>query len=364
MNQRRTSGRARLRTGAGLAAVLMVATAGLAGAEEYDLGDSSGEGPNTQIFGQAWDTSLESRVFEAQENIPFDVRYGQPITQVDLITPPVQCQVYASQYYFGSLVEEGVFATTGLYYNRTLARSRNPSDGGKGIGGSPRRTPKNETGPGTAEAGPYTLAECPNRGTGHGFARAAGVAGLFSGAYSEGRGQADPANKVINKESVANITNVNLEGGVTIKSIHSLLKVAHEIDKEPKFSFEMRIEGVVANGTEIIGSGDHGLVFAGTGLTGPDAIKQFNTQANSQSEALKAIAIYGLKVAEPKFFIDQQFDKFNFEVPVLEGSLAFPSRKGTLGDYQAARFGTNNYRGVYISVDTTEDFLSPVNVEK
>ena len=61
-----------------------------------DLGDASGTGPNIDVPGQSWSVSTESRVFEAQENIPFIIRYGQPTTQIELVNPPVECEVYAA----------------------------------------------------------------------------------------------------------------------------------------------------------------------------------------------------------------------------------------------------------------------------
>lgn len=334
----------------------MIAGSGVASAEEYDLGDASGKGPNIQFLDQGYQTNYETNVVQGQENIPFRFDLGFPSTLAELLNPPLACELWAAQYY-SPLFEEAVLSTTGLYYNRSLARSRNPEDGGKGVAGSPQRTPYTETGPGTDEFGPRAVSDCPNRAQGRAFARTNGVTmdGFqIAGGWSETIAKVDPAAKVATGLQTVDLFDVRPNEALSIQSMHSVLETTHVAGKEPTFKFVLELQGVKAGGQEIIGFGANGFKVGGQG-PGPEAVKQFNEGAAAYEKQFEAAFTYGFKIVEPRFFVDAAFDKFNFESPVVEGSISFPSRKGTVGDFQALRFGANNYRGVYKLVTKDEE---------
>lgn len=341
--------------------VVMLAGNGIAQADEsnpFDVGDSSGKGPNLQIGGIAWQTNFETNPVEGQENIPFEFVAGFPTVLIEMLNPPVACEVWAAQYY-NNLFEEGVLATTGLYYNRTLARARNPEDGGTGVGGSPQRTPHREAGPGTENTGGYSLAECPTRADAHGFVRQFG-GGMDSKnqvvlhGYGENTAKVDPKAQVATSDGVADLSDISFEQGLSIKRLHSALKVNHVADKEPTFDWSLVLQGVSAGGTEIFGFGAKGLVMGGQNVTGAEAVDQFNEQSKAYEKQFEAAFVYGFQIVKPRSYVDAAFDKFNFISPVVEGSIAFPARKGTVGDFQAMRLGKNAYRGVFKTVKDDE----------
>lgn len=342
----------------------MLLVVGLTVVEGTDNSSPVGAAEFESISGQHWTTVSEARVGEGQENFPFEAYYGQPMSMIELNSTPLSCEIWAAQYYAGVIAEEGALATTGLYYNRTLARAKLPEDEGTGIGGAPARKQKAEVGPGTMQGGPYALSECKDKTHGTGYARFNGMASpqlTIAGAVATTTQSADTDNKVITAEMHSTAFGVEVPGGLSIKVMDSYLKVEQKPTAEPTFSYKLTLMGVSAGGQEIIGFGDKGFKIAGQG-PGPEAVKQFNDGAAANRESLKQLFIYDFKIVAPRAYKDDTFDRWNINGPVLEGGIGFPSRRGTLGDYQALRLGSNWYRGTYETVKPGEVEQAPIGV--
>jgi hypothetical protein len=177
------------------------------------------------------------------------------------------------------------------YENPTLAISRYPDFG---------HNNREEVAP-AGENGPRSTAHAPTRTDAEAEVRLGpgndpvGLQGGFARAVSHFN-----RDDLLVEETESAAKNVVLPGGVTIRSVRSLIKIDNRLAREPLITYRFSLADVAVDGNLVVGAGHDGIVLAGRQVPVGDLVSQFAHQLIEASAAVRALAALSLGVLAPR----------------------------------------------------------------
>jgi hypothetical protein len=290
--------------------------------------------------GNHFSFQLEARGYGPYAKIPYPAYTGSPYGRAELASVPGRCFSFGSQYYGDEYGEEFIFegnqkSTT----NPGEARAEFPE-----TVRNPRHVEIAPFGPN----GPRSVADCPSIRESDGYATY-GYNGDTTNhvgfATSHSHAVIDLAKSAISGESHANLEDVLLGGQLSVKRVESYMKVEQLPNQAPTVDYRIALFGITAGGNPVSGIGDKGIVFAGQKIAGVDLDKQFATQVNKNSEAMKSIATWHIDVLAPKLTFDNV--EYDLRAPVFTAGQRPAGQNGARGEEQGFILGETHYRGVF-----------------
>ncbi|HEX3826210.1 MAG TPA: hypothetical protein VHV82_02945 [Sporichthyaceae bacterium] len=303
--------------------------------------------------------TLRSAGIEYVDNIPRELQQDQGFSSVDLLhdlgQPVGRCETLGAAYWLGQEVEEGVLGkgaappdagdVSGGYKNPFVSRDvepnvstgQNESNRDPGILNyfPPGNTivPLNADGPGY-----HWTAKCADdaHGTGHGDTLNVGGVQVVG---SSSDGKVDKSTGIYTGTSRAYI--LGLEGTSGFDSASSFMQITNKPNAPATISYRM----------SYFNSGDttgkNGITFGGTDIPVAAFADAFNSGAKSFEAAISAVGPIGARTLEPSVGVSTDGGRYSINIAAFAGHLGFQARKGTIGQFAEARYGSITFQGVY-----------------
>ena len=254
-------------------------------------------GDEASVFGELRTHRLWSGWADARPVSPYlggqfaDFVFGVPYSHSYLEGNPGRSGALSS-YAYGSETGEALLEILVRgYENPTLAISRYPDFGDNN---------REEVAP-AGENGPRSTAHAPTRTDAEAEVRlgpgndTVGLQGGFARAVSHFN-----RNDLLVEETESAAKNVVLPGGVTVRSVRSMIKIENRLGHEPLITYRFSLADVAVDGNLVVGAGHDGVVLAGRQVPAGDLAAQFGHQLVEDSAAVRALADLSLAVLAPR----------------------------------------------------------------
>jgi hypothetical protein len=254
-------------------------------------------GDEESAFGELRTHRLWSAWSDARPVSPYlggdfaDLIFGVPYSHSYLEGNPGRSGALASYAYGSESGEALLEIMVRGYENPTLAISRYPNFG---------RHNREEVAP-AGENGPRSTAHAPTRTDAEAEVRlgpgndTVGLQGGFARAVSHYN-----RDDLLVEETESAVKNAVLPGGVTIRSVHSMIRIETRVGREPLITYRFSLADVAVGGDLVVGAGHDGIVLAGRQVPAGDLASQFDHQLVEDSAAVQALAALSLAVLAPR----------------------------------------------------------------
>jgi hypothetical protein len=134
---------------------------------------------------------------------------------------------------------------------------------------------------------------------------------------------------------------LGLAGASGFDSASSFMQITNPSDGPAKISYRMSYFNSGDN------TGKNGITFGGTDIPVQQFAEAFNNGAKSFEAAISAVGPFGARTLAPSVGVSTDGDRYSINIAAFAGHLGLVARKGTIGQFAEARYGSITFQGVY-----------------